>query len=249
MTIKNIQTAHLVHDLKNPVNIIEAGARSLLENSDRYGTLTPRQEKVIRRMLRNALKLRHLANSMLEVDMASKGILKPTDSTLANILRNALVEVFDIVDPGVSDALEDSSSFEKFTDILKQNQIFLDAHGVEVNQTIHVDETKLCLILTNLLSNAFKYREKNVYVTCTADKEYLTVSVRDDGPGIPPCYHQQIFDQYFQYCKADEFPVRGHGLGLAGAQALAEALGGSLSIEKTHEGAEFVVRVRYSRTS
>lgn len=246
MTIKNIQTAHLVHDLKNPVNIIEAGARSLLENSDRYGPMTPRQEKVVRRMLRNALKLRHLANSMLEVDMASKGILKPADSTLGDILRNALVEVFDIVDPDVSDALEDSSSLDAFIDVLKKNQIFLDAQGGQLNQSINLDGTKLCLVLTNLLSNAFKYRQKNVYLKCRADKEYLAVSVRDDGPGIPPCFHQQIFDQYFQYCKADEFPVRGHGLGLAGAQALAEALGGCLTIEKTEEGTEFMVRVRYS---
>ncbi len=246
VTIKNIQTAHLVHDLKNPVNIIETGARSLLENSERYGELTPRQEKVVRRMLRNALKLRQLANSMLEVDMASKGILKPTLSTLETILRSALVEVCDIVDPGVSDALEDSSSLDEFRNILEQNHIYLDVEDIELKETILVDETKLCLILTNLLSNAFKYRQKNVYLKCKADREYLTLSVRDDGPGIPPCYHQQIFDQYFQYCKADEFPVRGHGLGLAGAQALAEALGGSLTIEKTEEGAEFMVRVRYS---
>lgn len=246
MTIKNIQTAHLVHDLKNPVNIIEAGARSLLENSERYGPLTPRQEKVVRRMLRNALKLRQLANSMLEVDMASKGILKPTDSTLAKILRNALVEVFDIVDPGVSDALQDTSSFDSFVEILRNNEVILDAQEIQLNQMIQVDDTKLCLILTNLLSNAFKYRQKSVYLKCRADQEYLTVSVRDDGPGIPPCYHQQIFDQYFQYCKADDFPVRGHGLGLAGAQALAEALGGKLTIQNTEEGAEFMVRVRYS---
>lgn len=246
MTIKNIQTAHLVHDLKNPVNIIEAGARSLLENSERYGPLTPRQEKVIRRMLRNALKLRQLANSMLEVDMASKGILKPSDSTLAKILRNALVEVFDIVDPGVSDALQDTSSFDSFVEILRNNEVVLDAEEIQLNRMIQVDDTKLCLILTNLLSNAFKYRQKSVYLKCRADQEYVTVWVRDDGPGIPPCYHQQIFDQYFQYCKADDFPVRGHGLGLAGAQALAEALGGKLTIQNTEEGAEFMVRVRYS---
>jgi len=246
VTIKNIQTAHLVHDLKNPANIIEAGARSLLDNPERYGNLTQRQEKVVRRLLRNALKLRLLANSMLEVDMAAKGILKTSDSSLSQILKTALMEVFDIVDPAVSDALEDSESFEKLKGVLQTNQIFLDADESQLGQTIHLDDTKLCLILTNLLSNAFKYKERDVFVSCGKDNEYLTVSVRDDGPGIPACYHQQIFDQYFQYCKADEFPVRGHGLGLAGAQALAEALGGSLSIEKTDQGAEFRVRVKCS---
>ena len=49
MSIQNIKTAHLVHDLKNPINIIESGAQSLLEKQDRYGNLNPKQEKVIRR--------------------------------------------------------------------------------------------------------------------------------------------------------------------------------------------------------
>lgn len=105
MTIKNIQTAHLVHDLKNPVNIIETGAKTLLENQDRNGPLNARQEKVIKRMLRNALKIRNLANSMLELDMAAEGIIKVGESTMSGILKNALVEVFDVVEPGVSDAL------------------------------------------------------------------------------------------------------------------------------------------------
>jgi len=246
VSIKNIQTAHLVHDLKNPVNIIETGARSLLDNQERYGFLTPKQEKVVRRMLRNALRIRHLANSMLEVDMASMGIVKIGKSTLSDILKTALVEVFDIVDPLVSDALEDAPTLDILRSILSANHIFLEAEDSHLNRTIRVDETKLCLIMTNLLSNAFKYKEKSVYLKCSEDTEYIIVTVRDDGPGIPDCYHKQIFDQYFQYITVDGFPVRGHGLGLAGAQALAEALGGGLSLVKSPHGAEFVVRVKCS---
>ena len=114
MTIKNIQTSHLVHDLKNPVNIIETGAKSLLDRQDRYGPLTTKQEKVVRRMLRNALKIRNLANSMLEVDMASMGIMRVCDCTLSGILKTAFIEVFDLVDPAVSDALEEAEDVETF---------------------------------------------------------------------------------------------------------------------------------------
>ncbi|HMK36353.1 MAG TPA: sensor histidine kinase [Desulfomonilaceae bacterium] len=247
MTIKNIQTSHLVHDLKNPVNIIETGARSLLDKQDRYGMLSASQEKVIRRMLRNALKIRNLANSMLEVDMATMGIVKTSDCTLSAILKSALVEVFDVVDPGVSDALEDAQDLDQIQRVLQAQDIFLEAEESQINRTIQTDETKMCLIITNLLSNAFKYKQKSVFIKCIADGERITISVRDDGPGIPECYHEQIFDQYFQCSKIEGFPVRGHGLGLAGALALTEAMGGVLSLCKSPQGAEFMVQIAYSR--
>jgi signal transduction histidine kinase len=248
VSIKNIQTAHLVHDLKNPVNIIESGARSLLEKQSRNGALNANQEKIVRRMLRNALKLRNLANSMLEVDMAASGILKIEDCTLEGVLRHSIIEVLDVVEPDVSDALDDASDFGKFKSVLKRENIFLEADEVQMKRTYRMDESKMCLIVTNLLSNAIKYRQKSIFIRCAADAEAIRLSVRDDGPGIPECYHQQIFDQYFQCSKIEGFPVRGHGLGLAGALALTEALGGILSLCKSPQGAEFHVEIRPRQT-
>lgn len=247
MSIKNIRTAHLVHDLKNPANIVESGARSLLEKPDRYGQLTPKQEKVIRRILRSALKITNLANSMLEVDMAARGVLKVNTCTLVEILRAALMEVFDLIEPSVADMLEQAQSLTKMQEVLRANQIFLEADEDQLHRTIRVDDTKMSLIITNLLSNALKFKNKNIYVKCTAIGDSIQVSVRDDGPGIPESFHEKIFDQYFQCAEVEGFPVRGHGLGLAGAQALAEALGGRLFLCKSARGAEFVIELQCPR--
>jgi signal transduction histidine kinase len=246
VAIKHIQTSHLVHDLKNPSNIIETGARALLEKQDRYGPLSARQERVIRRMLRSALKVKNLANCMLEVDMATRGIRKVRDCTMSDILKSALVEVFDLVDPSVSDALESAESLEIFRKVLSEHQIFLEADEKEFTRSIRIDETKLSLVVTNLLSNALKYKENSIFLKCSSEGNSVNVSVRDDGPGIPESYHEQIFDQYFQCVEVEGFPVRGHGLGLAGALALTQALGGRLYLCKTDHGAEFVVEVTLS---
>ncbi len=247
MGIKNIRTSHLVHDLKNPVNIIETSTRSLLENPDRYGDLTKKQEKVLRRILRNAIKIKGLTHSMLEVDQAGLGIVNVSECDLSGVLKEALVEVFEIVDPQVSEALDEVSDTAALREILLEQDIVLDADDAQLNQIIEIDRSKLCLIITNLLSNAFKYKSKKVFLKCATHNGTVDVSVRDDGPGIPEAYHKQIFDQYFQCSTVEGVPVRGHGLGLAGALALTEAMGGTLSLCKCPEGAEFLVRIKLPR--
>lgn len=243
MGIKNIQTAHLVHDLKNPVNIIETGARSLLEKQKTYGPLNPKQEKIVTRILRNAAKIRNLVNSMLEVDKAALGIVEVKDCNLLGLIKEALIELFDLVEPSVSDELDEARDCASIERVLRQNGVQFEAEETQLNRLVKIDGTKFSLVVTNLLSNAFKYREKNVFLKCSFQDNCITVAVRDDGPGIPECYHQQIFDQYFQCVKVDGFPVRGHGLGLAGALALTEAMGGTLSLCRSTHGAEFVVRL------
>jgi signal transduction histidine kinase len=241
--IKHIQTAHLVHDLKNPANIVETGARTLLEKQDRYGALTPKQEKVVRRMLRSALKIKLLANNMLEVDMASHGVTKARQCTLRDILTSAVTEVFDVVDPQVSDAVQSAKDLEELRKVLDEHFISLEADATEFIDPIEIDDVKMSLVLTNLLSNALKYKRRDITVTLAAQGGNIRVSVKDDGPGIPEHFHKQIFDQYFQCVEVEDFPVRGHGLGLAGALALTEALGGRLYLCRSDRGAEFVVEV------
>ena len=57
MSDNTIKTEILVHDLKVPVSVIDAGAKSLLNRQDVYGPLTDKQTKVIKRIIRNNLTI------------------------------------------------------------------------------------------------------------------------------------------------------------------------------------------------
>src|SRR5690348_17918225 len=57
----------LVYELKGPLVLIEAAARTLIEQAGRMGPLTDRQEKTLKRILRGTLRGRRLVNQLLEI--------------------------------------------------------------------------------------------------------------------------------------------------------------------------------------
>ena len=68
--------------------------------------------------------------------------------------------------------------------------------------------------------------------------------MKDDGPGIPPIYHDQIFDSYFQIKQLFESYMRGDGLGLAAVAVLVKDLNGRVFIESSQgNGAQFTVKI------
>ena len=62
---KDIEIEFLIHELKDPISIIETGARTLLEKQSRFGQLVPRQEKTLHRIVRNAQKAREMLYGLL----------------------------------------------------------------------------------------------------------------------------------------------------------------------------------------
>lgn len=70
--------------------------------------------------------------------------------------------------------------------------------------------------------------------------ECVRIDVTDDGPGIPPEYHQEIFQEFLQI--QHDPPLPGMGLGLAIARKLTEAHGGKIWVESTvDQGSTFSV--------
>ncbi len=85
------------------------------------------------------------------------------------------------------------------------------------------NDVQIQQLLRNLIGNALKFRHVAapvVEVTTTTDNGWVTVSVADNGPGIPPHQHERIFRMFQRGSGADQ--VAGTGIGLAVVKKIVE---------------------------
>lgn len=105
------------------------------------------------------------------------------------------------------------------------------------------DERKISQIVTNLLSNAVKFTEcGGIRVEARSDNEWVYVSVRDTGIGIPQEHMERIFDPFWQVEQSSTRRYGGTGLGLGVARKLAKLLEGRLEVESVEgQGSVFTL--------
>ena len=244
MERNRIKFEFLVHDLKVPLAVIEAGLLSLLQKTDKYGPLTEKQTKVLERALRNTIVTRTLVNDALELGRSSAGIIHKNDFTACGLISETLIEVFDLIDQSLADEIRAQESLSDLRVVLDPRGITLDVPEDLWSRELCLDERKVKQVLRNLLNNALKYRKNRVALNVAARGNHLCLSVSDDGEGIPESFHRKIFECYFQMDMQTDHCVRGHGLGLAGVQVLIEDMGGELLLESDMgKGATFTVKI------
>lgn len=91
----------------------------------------------------------------------------------------------------------------------------------------------LTKVVSNLLSNALKFTDRNgrVDVTLWVDNKVLRIDVSDNGKGIAPEHLAHIFEEFYQSADhSDRAPV-GSGIGLALVKQIIDALGGSITVD------------------
>ena len=112
--------------------------------------------------------------------------------------------------------------------------------------TIRTDPVRLEQILMNLLSNAIRHSPEHatVGVRVEVDSDGIRFRVIDHGPGVAPEIRDRIFEPFERF---DPHSGHGTGLGLPVSRRLAEALGGTLTVQETQEGrgggATFILKI------
>jgi NtrC-family two-component system sensor histidine kinase KinB len=203
--------ASAAHDLKTPLAILN-GYVELLQ-SEKLGDLNERQREVLRDMRSNGQRLQRYIQDFLSFSVLETGELRMRFET-ANV-NACLSEVCRLWSPRFQE---------------KGLALYFLANEKVIE--FPFDAPKVERIVSNLLERRTttvpavnQERRRRPLSTPNSVK----ISVSDTGPGVPPEYHLEIFDDFFRLPSSDK--TEGMGLGLAIARRLVNGMGGKIWVE------------------
>ena len=104
------------------------------------------------------------------------------------------------------------------------------------------DSEQLSRAIANLAENATRHAATTVVFDLQQVRDHAVLTVTDDGSGIHPDHHEQVFERFLRLDTHRASSAGGSGLGLAIARDIALNHGGTLSIDPTYNtGARFVL--------
>ncbi len=218
--------SNVSHEFRTPLNSIISLARLLMDKLD--GDLSREQEKQVRYIESSARDLQDMVNDLLDLAKVEAGKIKiRTKAFEAQDLFSALKGM-------LKPLLADNTSVELF---------FEEPVGLP---SLYTDEGKVSQILRNLISNALKFTPNgSVAVSARPSGDNrVTFVVSDTGIGIPPEYHDTVFQEFSQVENPLQDRHRGTGLGLPLCRNLAMLLGGRLWFESEEgKGSTFYTEI------
>ena len=112
------------------------------------------------------------------------------------------------------------------------------------SSAIYADQNRISQVLINLVSNAVKYTPENgtIKIHISEDKQFVQVSVSDNGIGIPKDELQYVFERFYRADKSRNRMTGGSGIGLAIVKSIVTAHGGMVEAEsQLNEGSCFTI--------
>jgi len=227
--------ANMSHELRTPLNSLLILSQLLTENKG--DNLTTKQIEYARTIYMSGADLLKMIDEILDLSKVDAGKMEINQEMLN---------------------IKDLETFvqQNFTPIADKRQIALNVHyGEELPEEILTDEHRVKQILRNLFTNAIKFtssgsinfsmnrvQASELPNSLKKDGEYLALSVKDTGIGIPQDKLGLIFEAFQQVDGTTSRKYGGTGLGLSISRELAGLLGGYIDVEsKEAEGSCFTL--------
>lgn len=232
---------NLLQQNENLLDKIKTKSDELIK-SERLATIGTMASRIAHD-LKNPLTIMQTYSDMLTPEILAKLDYKDREKWLR--LQNSILDMNKII--------EDVLDFARTTEIKKKKNSFLSILRLALNHvkssyriainlpeddiSIKCDARKLEGVLANLLNNAVHALEGHgeISVTASSDSEFVTIQVKDSGPGIPEENLKKIFEPMFTTKNT------GTGLGLVICKSIVEQHGGTISV--SNKPTTFTIRL------
>jgi len=208
----------LSHELRAPLTTIKGSSRTLLRHGAALDPASTRQ--LLQDIDQEAERMHRLVDNMLELARAGVGskALRSEPTAIDMLLRRV-----------VADATPRAGTRR------------LRVRAAADLPQPSIDPVRIEQVVRNLVDNAVKFSPPTGHIDVSAalNDDVIAVTVRDEGPGVPPEYHQRIFERFFRV-ESHSSNVAGAGLGLAICKRFVELHGGHIELDsRPGHGASF----------
>jgi two-component system, NtrC family, sensor histidine kinase KinB len=210
------------HELRTPLTSMGMSIDLLLEHA--VGDLKDKDRELLQAAHEEVHRLKALVNDLLDLSRIEAGRI---ELEFEKVSVPALVAHAKTV----------------FKGQIEQKSVELTEQLAKDLPKIRADANKITWVLINLISNALRYVNEKGRIQVIGKKvgPQVHLSVRDDGPGVPPEYQTRIFEKFVQV-KGQE--AGGTGLGLAICKEVVRAHGGAIWVESNPgQGSTFTFTV------
>ena len=213
---------NISHDLRSPLSVI-LGILQCYKNE--YDELKAEEHMNI--VKRNCYKILKLINNIIDSTKLQQRHFK---------INRQNMDIINLIEWNIS-------SIDKYAKIKNISLVF-DTNVEEC--IVAVDISSFDRIIMNLISNAIKFSKENscVFINTWKEEKYITISVKDEGIGIPQNEQKTIFNRFIQSTKNNRNEYSGSGIGLDLVFNLVKAHGGVVELTSTEGlGSEFRIKM------
>lgn len=217
---------NISHDLRSPLNII----LSILQcYKDEYKDIKcgGQYQEHMESIKRNAYKILKLVNNLIDTTKLEKNHYS---------INRENLDVINLIEWNIS-------SMDKYA---KQKDISLVFDTNVEECVMALDPEAVDRIIMNLISNAIKFSPQGscIYINAWKSINQLTISIKDQGIGIPEDEQKSIFNRFVQSSKNKKNENTGSGIGLDLVRYLTKAHNGSVELRSEENiGSEFIIKL------
>jgi len=212
------------HELRTPIFTIQGFLETLLNGALEDPNVN---RKFLEKAAAHTEYLNNLLNDLIDISMIESGEMRLSFRYFN--LMDFLTDIEKEVAP-----------------LIASSNLQLDV--VQFNKKLEVfgDKNKLRQVMVNLIQNAVKYaNSEKIEILVKEEKQWVAISVKDYGVGIPGKDIDRIFERFYRVDKTRSKEIAGTGLGLAIVKHIVEAHQSEIAVKsKLGEGSEFSFRLK-----